>query len=102
MKNTKWKDFRIGKNIFTVRARRYDDSTFGMIIEYNIFEPHSHPRNWRERLCESWKYKEYGYLNRWIEGLSEISLEKHIINTCLLIIDDKEKNEKAEKDWKNF
>ena len=52
MKNTKWVDIRIGENIFTVRCNRLDDSTFGLIVSFDVYEQHQHPTNFFKRFIE--------------------------------------------------
>ena len=102
MKNTKWKDFRIGNYVFTVRVRRCSDfSTDFTKIKYIIFELHAHPKNWFEMVCETFRY---GYYERGsiYEMLKTSSLEDFILYTCEKVIKRNEKLLTDEKDWKNF
>ena len=101
MKNTKWVDVRIEENIFTVRCNRLDDCTFGMIISFDVYEQHPHPTNFFQRLIEFWHCKHFAS-GKWIENLTDESLQEYIIDICKDVIASNEKHFNALKEWENL
>ena len=101
MKNTKWVDIRIGENIFTVRCDRLDDSFFGLIVSFDVYEQHPHPTNYLKRFIEFWRYKQFAS-GRWIESLSDDSLQERILGACNSVVESNEKHFDAIKEWENL
>ena len=101
MKNTKWVDIHIGENIFTVRCNRLDDSTFGLIVYFDVYEQHSHPTNLFKQLLEFWRYKHFTS-GKWIEGLSDYNLQECILDVCKNVVESNEKHFDAIKEWENL
>ena len=101
MKNTKWVDIRIGENIFTVRCNRLDDSTFGLIVSFDVYEQHQHPTNFFKRFIEFWRYKQFAS-GKWIENLSDDSLQERILGACNGVVESNKKHFDAIKEWENL
>ena len=101
MKNTKWVDIRIGENIFTVRCNRLDDSTFGIIVSFDVYEQHQHPTNFFKRFLEFWCCKQFAS-GKWIESLSDYGLQECILDTCKGVVESNEKHFDALREWENL
>lgn len=101
MKNTKWVDIRIGEDIFTVRCNRFDDNAFGTVVSFDVYEQHQHPTNFLKRFIEFWGY-EHLASGKWIESLSNVSLQERIIRTCEYVVDSNYKHLNAIKEWENL
>lgn len=101
MKNTKWVDIHVGENIFTVRCVRSEDSSFGMIVWFDVFEQHPHPTNFFKQLIEFQRCKHFTS-GQWVENLADDSLQERIIDTCKNIVKSNEKHFDAIKEWENL
>lgn len=99
MSDVKYKDYRIGKYLFTVRfQRRYDLGEFAVDVE--VFEQHT-PRKWFiHRLIDFFKYDRY-WSGIWLAGGSE-TLEEYAIRLCDFVVNAMEDKKNAEKFWNDL
>lgn len=101
MKNTKLVDIRVGENVFTVRCDRYEETSFGVIVSFSVYELHEHPTNFLKRFLEFWKYRQFASDN-WVESLSDYGLQEYILDTCKGVVKSNEKHFNALKEWENL
>lgn len=100
MKKVKYKDYRIGEHLFTVRIRDCGINCLGhREFDYEVCEQHPHPTNWLKEFFGKSKAV-YGR-DFWVSTLL-ITLEEDIINTCTAIAKEQDSLKKAEKMWKEF
>lgn len=99
MKNIKYKDYRIGKHVFTVKLTHlpHGGVCSNDSVKVEIMEWHTPPRNFWERITESWKY----YLNSWVWDpyVTGASLDYFCISYCDYEASKKADSEKFQKEW---
>ena len=89
----KYKDFRIGKYLFTVKFIKYE--TF---INFNVMPVHDHPHNKWQRIKEFFKIKIYTSQFWYPEGKKTL---RETVAECLEeIIEDMEHPITIEQTWK--
>ena len=95
MENVKYKDYRIGRHLFTVRfQRRYD--LFGPAVDVEVWEQHT-PRKWFiHRLIDFFRYERYWH-GTWLAG--DEPLEDYAIRLCDCSVRQMEDEKDAEKFW---
>lgn len=95
MTNIKYKDYRIGKYLFTVRfQRRYDLG--GPAVDVEVFEQHTPRKGFIYRLIDFFKYNRYWH-GTWLAG--DEPLENYAIRLCDLVATTMEEVKDAEKFW---
>lgn len=95
MKDVKYKDYRIGKYIFTVRfQRRYDLGE--PAVEVEVWEQHTPRTGFIHRLIDFFKYNRYWH-GTWIAG--DEPLKDYAIRLCDFVVNAMEEVEDAEKFW---
>jgi hypothetical protein len=98
MENVKYKDYRIGKYIFTVRfQRRYDRS--GPVVNVEVWEQHTPRKGFIYRLIEFFKYNRYWY-GIWFAGNEP--LENYAIRLCNFVANAMKEVDDAEKFWNDL
>jgi len=100
MKETKYKDVRVGSRVFTCRLDRWDDD-FGINVNISVFEYHDIPINSWQRFVEKFKYEYYASAE-WNSCLSDCTLDEYLLKVCEMIAETKEDAEKAKAEWKNI
>ena len=98
MKTTKYIYRTVGKHIFRVRMDMFKDSSFGILIRYEIQKP---PRNWWERLKQLLTMDCY-YYSYWSPFLTEKSLEECITYDTNEVAQKLDMQEAPEKEWENM
>jgi hypothetical protein len=99
MKKVKYKDYRIGEYLFTVRICDCGINCLGhREFDYEVYEQHPHPTNW---LKEFFNSKTVYRRGMWFSSFSD-TLEGDIISTCTTIAKELDNLKKAEKMWKEF
>ena len=99
MKKVKYKDYRIGEYLFTVRICDCGINCLGhREFDYEVYEQHPHPTNW---LKEFFNSKTVYSRDMWFSNFS-ITLEEDIINTCATVAKKLDSLKKAEKMWEEF
>lgn len=99
MENIKYKDYRIGKYLFTVQfIRRYDLGS--PAVDVIVWEHHTPRKRFIHRLIDFFKYTNY-YHQTWISGMSE-TIEEYAIHLCGLAVNQIEGKAKAEKFWNDL
>lgn len=100
--NTIKYDYRcIDNHTFRIRMEKLEDSTFGMMIRYEIQEPADIPRNWWERLKQFFTVTNY-HFGYWIPSLSEITLEERLTRAINGVVQGWEAENAAEKEWEGM
>lgn len=95
MTNVKYKDYRIGKYLFTVRfQRRYDLG--GPAVDVEVFEQHTPRTGFIHRLIDFFKYDRYWH-GTWLAG--DEPLENYAICLCDLVATTMEDEKDVEKFW---
>lgn len=98
-KNIKYKDYRIGKYLFTVQfIRRYD--LWGSAVDVVVWEHHIPRKLFIHRVIDFFKYTNY-YHQTWISGMSE-TVEEFAIRLCDLASHQIENKAEAEKFWEDL
>lgn len=99
MKKVKYKDYRIGEYLFTVRICDCGINILGhREFDYEVCEYHQHPTNW---LQEFFNLKPvYGH-DTWFSSFPT-TLEEDITHTCATVAKRLDNLKKAEKMWKEF
>jgi len=96
MENVKYKDYRIGKYLFTVRfQRRYDLDEFAVDVE--VWEQHIQRTGLIHRLIDFFKYNRYWH-GIWMANHAE-TLEEYAIHLCNCVVNTMEEVKNAEKCW---
>ena len=96
MKDVKYKDYRIGKYIFTVRfQRRYD--LWGPAVDVEVWEQHTPRTGCIHRLIDFFKYSRYWH-GTWLADKDE-TLEEYAIRLCDFVDNAIEDERDAEKFW---
>ena len=99
MKKVKYKDYRIGEYLFTVRICDCGINCLGhREFDYEVYERHPHPTNW---LKEFFNSRTVYSRDMWFSSLST-TLEEDIINTCATVAKKLDSLKKAEKMWEEF
>lgn len=78
----KYKDYRIGCDIYTVKMTYAPCGgiTNGPAVDVQVMEWHLPPRKWWEKLAEFWKYNLSTWT--WDPTMTETSLEAFVIDKC--------------------
>ena len=76
MAKIKYRDYRIGHNIYTVKVKRLNETEFHIFV----FDCHPHPRNFFARCKEWWTIPSTD--SYWDCHISNLSLEEKIIKMC--------------------
>ena len=96
MTNVKYKDYRIGKYLFTVRfTRRYDLGVPAVDVE--VFEQHTPRTGLIHRLIDFFKYDRY-WSGCYFVGDDE-TLDEYAIRCCDHVVSVFEDVAKTEKFW---
>ena len=96
MENVKYKDYRIGSHLFTVRfSRRYDLG--GPAVDVEVWEQHTPRTGFIHRLIDFFKYNRYWH-GTWLAGDDE-TLEEYAIRLCDFVVNTMEDEKDAEKFW---
>ena len=90
-----------GEKTFRIRLEKNEDSTFGVVISYEIQEPVKAPRNRWERLKQFFTVATY-YTGRWVPFLSDDTLEERLTEAMVYVIKDQAKQNAAEKEWEKL
>lgn len=97
--NIKYKDYRIGKYLFTVQfIRRYDLGS--PAVDVIVWEHHTPRKHFIHRVIDFFKYTNY-YHQTWISGMFE-TIEEYAIHLCDLAVNQIEGKAKAEKFWNDL
>lgn len=96
MKDIKYKDYRIGKYIFTVRfQRRHDLGRHAIDVE--VWEQHTPRTGFIYRLIDFFKYEHY-WRSTWLVCDDE-TLEEYTIRLCNFVVNAMEDEINAKKFW---
>ena len=99
---TIYKDYRIGKNVFTIHLYREKDCLLDLYdVRVKICEWHLPPRSRWEYSNQFFKIKVYRDVY-WRPYLTSISLEDFIIQEIEEVIKTEEKKLKLDKEWEEF
>ncbi len=99
MENVKYKDYRIGNHLFTVRfSRRYDLG--GPAVDVEVWEQHTPRTGFIHRLIDFFKYNRYWH-GTWLAGDDE-TLEEYAIRLCDFVVNAMEDEKDAEKFWNDL
>ena len=100
MKKVKYKDYRIGEYLFTVRICDCGINCLGhREFDYEVCEQHPHPANWLKEFFGKSKAV-YGR-DMWFSSFPT-TLEEDIIRTCATIAKELDSLKRAEKMWEEF
>ena len=95
MENVKYKDYRIGKYLFTVQfIRRYDLGS--PAVDVIVWEHHTPRKRFIHRLIDFFKYEHYWH-GTWMAG--DEPLEDYAIRLCDCVATTMEEVKDAEKFW---
>ena len=98
MENVKYKDYRIGKYLFTVRfQRRYD--LCGPAVDVEVWEQHTPRKGFIYRLIDFFKYSRYWH-GTWLAG--DEPLEDYAIRLCDFVVSAMKEVDDAEKFWNDL
>lgn len=101
MEKMKYKNFRIGEYIFTVRIWDCGINCLGhREFDYEVCEWHQPPTNWWKRLFSNRKITVYSR-DEWYSDLP-ISLEEDIINTCTVTAQRLDNLKRGQKMWEEL
>lgn len=99
MKKVKYKDYRIGEYLFTVRICDCGINCLGhREFDYEVREQHPHPTNW---LKEFFKQEKVYGSDMWFSSFPT-TLEEDIIHTCATVAKELDGLKEAEKMWEEF
>lgn len=97
--NTIKYDYRhFDKHTFRIRMEKFNDTTFGIVVRYEIQEPADIPCHWWERLKQFFTVSCYHY-GYWIPSCSNDTLEQRIIDAMAYVAKEWDTQNKAEKEW---
>lgn len=101
MSKVKYLDVEIGEDKFTCRLERCDYVSSNDMVRAEIYESHSHPRNFLERLIEPFKYISYktGY---WTPYTNNATIKEWIISLCKGIVQCNDERFQANKEWESI
>ena len=100
-KNIKYKDVRIGSNIYTVKLEMHPHGGMlnGIEIRVEIMEWHQPPRTLRETLRESRYFLNYWY---WDPAMTSRSLDDFIIEKCTYEANKQLNQSRGIKEWESI
>ena len=101
MKETKYKNVRVGSNIFTCRLDKTYDVIFGVTVNISVFEYHDIPVNSWQQFIETFKYKHYTSTS-WHQLFSSCTLNEYLYEICEATAEIEADEKKAEEEWKNI
>lgn len=93
MTQIKYKDYRIGEHIFTVKFVKYEKS-----IEFSIMPVHDHPKNKWGRIKE-WFFVKIYTSAFWYSEISTYTLKEKVIVAIKELIDTMESSTALQKQW---
>ena len=98
-KEIRYKDYRIGHYVYTVKLTRLPNGGFHYtpVVRVQVMKWHLRPRNLWECITEWWKYN----INNWVwdPTLTETSLDDYCINKCNFITNKRIAIERGDKEW---
>lgn len=101
-KEIKYRDYRIGKDVYTVKFTylRNGGINSGPAVYVEIMTWHLPPHNFWQRITEFWKYN----LNcgTWDPALTEASLEAYCIDKCNIETVRRIDIERGDKNWESI
>lgn len=100
-KETKYKNYRIGKYLFTVEIKKGCDY-FGDYFDITVRDRHDAPRNFFEKIKLEFKS---GYVigdSRWRPLFDKKSFERFVLDRLDFIVDNKFNLEEANILWENL
>lgn len=103
MKEIKYKDYRIGSNLYTVKLTYLPS---GGVFHYNptvkvdIMEWHTQPITFLDKILEHFKFSIESY--EWDPLLTDLSLTDYCIKKCSQIVEINDAIEKANNEWNSF
>ena len=103
MKEIKYKDYRIGSNLYTVKLTYLPS---GGVFHYNptvkvdIMEWHTQPITFLDKILEHFKFSIESY--EWDPLLTDLSLTDYCIKKCSQITEINDAIEKANNEWNSF
>lgn len=95
---TKYDYRRLGEHLFRIRFDKYDDTTFGTMIRYEIQEPADAPRNRWERFKQFFTVKSY-HFGYWIPSLCDDTLQESITEAMAFVVESWDTEVNAKKEW---
>ena len=95
---TKYDYRRLGKYLFRICFEKYDDTTFGTMIRYEIQEPADAPRNRWERFKQFFTVKSY-HFGYWIPSLCDDTLDERIAEEMAFVVESLNTEAEAKKAW---
>ena len=99
MENVKYKDYRIGKYLFTVQfIRRYDLGS--PAVDVIVWEHHTPRKHFIHRVIDFFKYEHYWW-GTWLASSDE-TLEEYAIRLCDFVVNAMENEKNAEKFWNDL
>lgn len=97
----KYKNYRIGEHLFTVRIKDCGINCLGYKeFDYEVCEWHQPPTNWWKKFLNKRKITVY-CRDEWYSNFS-ISLDEDIITTCTVIAQRLDGIRKAEEMWEEL
>jgi hypothetical protein len=99
MKEIKYKDFRIGHDLYTVKLIYLPQGgiSYNPVVKVRIMKLHTKPRKFLEKLLEVPKFSISTFI--WDPFVTKASLEVYCINKCYTITKQNEKVNKAKNEW---
>lgn len=99
MKEVKYREYRIGEELFTVKLTYKPNGglSYNPIVKVRIMKWHTKPITFLEKLLEIPKFSINCY--EWDPLFLDCSLEEYCINKCFNYVDHKNKINKAEIEW---
>lgn len=87
-----------GEKTFRICLEKKEDTTFGVVVSYEIQEPVKAPRNRWERLKQFFTVATY-YNGCWVPSLSDDTLEERLTEAMAYVVKGQAKQNAAEKEW---
>lgn len=100
MKNViKYKDYRIGQDLFTVKLTLLKGGSLsgGDAVNVEVMEWHLPPRNFWERISEFWKYSLGSWT--WDPFMTNTSLDAYCVSKCEFETLKRSDAERSKKEW---
>lgn len=97
MKDVKYKDYRIGKYIFTVRFQLRYDLLIKPCVDVEVWEQHTPHTGFISHLIDFFKYK--NYWSGYYFADKDEALDDYVIQCCNLVINDLESTKATIKFW---
>ena len=103
MKEVKYKDYRIGSNLYTVKLIYLPSGgvfNYNPTVKVDIMEWHTQPITFLDKILEHFIFSIESY--EWNPLLTDLSLTDYCIEKCSQIAEINDAIEKANNEWNSF